>query len=97
MYGPGAWFAVRIYRLSLSISSSAIVASSAKTAMNSPSMSQLFTILSTVISYSGLRLASAVLFLDGHSELINKNDWKRGDVRGVVFKDIHGRCIPNMH
>lgn len=41
--------------------------------------------------------AGSILFLDGHSEMIEVKDWMTGDIRGVVFKEIHRACFPNMH
>lgn len=37
-----------------------------------------------------------VTFLDGHVEDIVAKKWQVGSNRGIVFKDMHKRCIPNM-
>lgn len=39
-----------------------------------------------------------VLFLDGHVDGIEKSSWRRGDNRGILFKDLHSpeNCTPNL-
>ena len=35
-------------------------------------------------------------YVDGHCESQNVNTWAAGDMRAIVFKNMHSFCSPNM-
>jgi prepilin-type processing-associated H-X9-DG protein len=50
----------------------------------------------TLYGFHNKGLNCNVTFLDGHVEDIVAKKWATGNNRGIVFKDMHKRCIPNM-
>lgn len=57
----------------------------------------LFT-LYTMEGFHENKALDTVLFLDGHVTGVEKVFWKRGDNRGILFKDMHSpeNCTPNL-
>ena len=50
----------------------------------------------TLYGFHNKGLNCNVAFLDGHVEDIVAKKWAIGSNRGIVFKEMHKRCIPNM-
>ncbi len=40
--------------------------------------------------------SNTVLFVDGSIKTVLKQQWRRGDNRGILYKNLHSDCNPNL-